>query len=120
MIIGVVASYIVLIGGFLVLHKYIVGVHARDDILLQCMIHHAYLEILDANEMTSEEKVSRLSKAMTAKMGLHLAVLETLDTFAVSDLMRVDMGIPDDDFNKAKKNIRDYLDSRAGLESQTD
>ena len=117
LIIAIVASYVLVVTGGLVVHKHIINVHARDDLLMQCMILHGYLEILDEDDITADEKVSKLSERTAARMAMRLALLEHTDCFSISDLLRFDMWLSDDEFNKAKNKMRDYLDKRCELES---
>ena len=117
--IGIAASLLVLVGSLIVLHNYIQFRRARDGFLTECVVHWAYLETLDSDKLTAEEKVSRLKKHAVTMMAMYLGVLEYHEEFSsedlsVSDLMRFDMGlVPHDDFKRTKKNIEDYLTARA-------
>ena len=115
MLLSVVMSYIMFFCVFYIYCYYQKGIEAKKSFLMQCMIRHAILKILDSNEMTAEEKVSYLGKQMPSSMEFELMATE-MKIFDIYEFLEPGgKTLSQKEIQKVKKIIRKYLDERCLL-----
>ena len=96
-----------------VLGRHKQGIDAYDDVVLRSIIAHAELKVLDADDMSPEEKVAFLAENISTRMAIELMFLRSSPKTDLSlPGPAAEYSISDDEREQTLVRLERYLEER--------